>query len=187
MPTHPTQSWSQLKPHLQRLDKEQLLVLLRDLYALNADNKVFLATRCLAGTPAEMMAPYRQIIRQVFNPDRGMPSLQLGAARKALRDFKKACADPLLVIDLMLFYVEQGVICTNSYGDIDAAFYESLISVYRSAAELTMQLADEAAIELFRPRFSQLVSDTGRIGWGLNDSFTSIDGALLGWPDEEPE
>lgn len=26
----------------------------------------------------------------------------------------------------MLFYVEQGVLCTNSYGDINAPFYESL-------------------------------------------------------------
>ena len=103
---------------------------------MNADNKVFLSTRLLAGTPDEISEPYRRIIRQVFNPDRGMPSFRLSAARKALNDFKKASADPLLVLDLMLFYVEQGVICTDTYGDIDEPFYDSLLSVYNSAARL---------------------------------------------------
>ncbi len=114
MPTQPPQSWSKLKTHLQHLDKEELLLLLRDLYALNADNKVFLSSRFLAATPEEMAAPYRRIIRQVCNPDRGMPSLQLGAARKALNDFKKACADSLLLIDFMLFYCYcSGIMSAN--------------------------------------------------------------------------
>ncbi len=158
-----------------------------DLYALNADNKVCLATRFLAATPEEMTAPYRRIIRQVCNPDRGMPSLQLGAARKALDDFKKACADPVRVIDFMLFYVEQGVICTNSYGDINAPFYESLLSVYRSAAELTSQLGDLAVIAQFRPRFEKLIQDTGNIGWGFHDGMVDIYWTFLPSDAEGPE
>jgi hypothetical protein len=93
----PTPTWSHLKPHLQRLEKQELLVLLRELYGLNADNRVFLATRFIPVAPEQMAEPYRKIIRQVFNPDRGHPSLQLSAARKALNDFKKACNDPLLL------------------------------------------------------------------------------------------
>ncbi len=46
-----TPTWSHLKPHLQRLEKQDLLLLLRDLYVLNADNKVFLSTRLLASIP----------------------------------------------------------------------------------------------------------------------------------------
>lgn len=60
MPTQPSQSWSHLKTHLQRLDKEALLLLLRDLYALNADSKVFLSGHFLVATPEELMAPYRR-------------------------------------------------------------------------------------------------------------------------------
>ena len=48
MSTQSAHPWSHLKPHLQRLDKDALVLLLRDLYALNADNKVFLSTRFLA-------------------------------------------------------------------------------------------------------------------------------------------
>jgi hypothetical protein len=184
MPTQPAPSWSKLKSRLSALNKDALLSLLRDLYALNADNKVFLSTRFLTTTPEELAAPYRRIVRLVFNPDRGMPSLQLGAARKALNDFKKACADPLQVIDFMLFYVEQGVICTNSYGDINAPFYESLLSTYRSAAELNSKLADSALIEQFRPRFAKIVWDTGSIGWGFHDGLEEIYWDLLPAADE---
>ncbi len=153
---------------------EALLLLLRDLYALNADNKVFLSSRFLAASPDEMAAPYRRIVRQVCDPDRGMPSLQLGAARKALNDFKKVCAEPRLVIDFMLFYVEQGTICTNSYGDISGPFYESLLSVFHSAAELTSQVGDLIVIEQFRPCFEKLIEDTGNIGWGFHDGMVDI-------------
>ncbi len=175
MPTHSTtQAWSHLKPHLQHLEKEELLRLLHDLYALNADNKVFLSTRFLAITPEEMAEPYRKVIRQVFNPNRGEPSLKLSAARKALNDFKKACADPLAIIDLMLFYVEQGVICTNTYGDINESFYSSLASVYRNAAELAGEITDLAVLDQFRPRFARIVRDTSDIGWGFHDELREI-------------
>lgn len=176
----PAQSWSRLKPHIQRLEKDELVQLLRDLYRLNADNKVFLATRFLSATPDEMAEPYRKIVRQVFNPDgRGFPSLQLGTARKALNDFKKACADPVAVIDFMFFYVEQGVICTNTYGDIDAPFYNSLLSVYRSATELFANIDDPAVIELLHPRFLDIIRDTRDIGWGFHDGILEFSAEIL--------
>ena len=176
----PTQSWSRLKPQLQRLEKDELVQLLRDLYALNADNKVFLTTRFLAATPEEVAEPYRKIIRQVFNPGRsGFPSLEIGVARKALNDFKKACADPLAVIDFMLYYVEQGVICTNTYGDIHASFYSSLLSVYRNATELVAKTDDPDVIELFHPRFHDIIRDTGQIGWGFHDGILEVSAGIL--------
>ena len=170
----PSPTWSQLKPHLQRLEKQDLLLILRDLYALNADNQVFLSTRLLADTPDEIAEPYRRIIRQVFNPDRGMPSFRLSAARKALNDFKKASADPLLVLDLMLFYVEQGVICTDTYGDIDEPFYDNLLSVYGSAAQLDGEIKDPRLIDPFQHRFQKIVSDTRNIGWGFHDDLVEV-------------
>ena len=168
-----TPTWSHLKPHLQQLSKEQLVALLRELYALNADNKAFLATRFIPTAPEQIAAPYRKVISQVFNPDRGHPSLQLSAARKALNDFRKACNDPLPLIDFMLFYVEEGVVCTRTYGDIDAPFYSSLLSVYRSAAELTSKLPPAQA-EVFQPRFLAIIRDTRMIGWGFHDGLIDI-------------
>ena len=176
----PTQSWSHLKSHLQRLEKDELVQILRDLYRLNADNKVFLTTRFLSTTPDEMAEPYRKIVRKVFNPEGpGFPSLQLGLARKALNDFKKACADPIAVIEFMLFYVEQGVICTNTYGDIDAPFYSSLFSVYRNATDLVAEIDDPAVIEPLHARFLTIIRDSDRIGWGFYDGIVEASTAIL--------
>lgn len=170
----PKTTWTHLKPHLQRLDKEQLLALLHELYELNADNKVFLTTRFIPAAPDQMAEPYRKVIRQVFNPDRGHPSLKLSEARKALNDFKKACNDPLLLIDFMLFYVEEGVVCTRTYGDISAPFYSSLLSVYREAARLAAKIKEPALIEPFKPRFQAIIRDTKMIGWGFHDALIEI-------------
>lgn len=175
----PTPTWSHLKPHLLRLEKGELLALLRDLYGLNADNKAFLATRLLPATSDAIAEPYRKAISQVFNPERGHPSLQLSVARKALNDFKKACKDPLLVIDLMLFYVEEGVTCTMTYGDIDAPFYASLLAVYRSAAQMVSEIDDPAQADAFQPRFHAIIRNTPMIGWGFEDGLIDIYTSVL--------
>ncbi len=183
MPTQPSPTWPRLQPHLDRLDKAALVGLVRDLHELNADNRTFLAARYLARTPSETAAPYRRNVKQVFNSDRGAPSLQLDAAAKALRDFRTLCADPLQVVDFMLFYVEQGVICANNYGDVDTPFYEDLLTVYGSAAELINRQAD-VVIERFRPRFAKIVRDTGKIGWGFHEGLEDVYWEFLPEADE---
>ncbi|WP_423225855.1 hypothetical protein [Candidatus Amarolinea aalborgensis] len=68
MPTKLTYTWTHVKARLKDLQPDDFLLLLHDLYALNADNRLFLTTRLLGGTPTEMVAPYRTAISQVFNP-----------------------------------------------------------------------------------------------------------------------
>ena len=68
MPTKLTYTWTHVKARLKDLQPDDFLLLLHDLYALNADNRLFLTTRLLGGTLTEMMAPYRKAISQVFNP-----------------------------------------------------------------------------------------------------------------------
>ena len=47
---------------------------------------------------------------------------------------------------LDIISVEQGVICTNNYGDIDERFYSSLESVYADAVALLRQLGSHELI-----------------------------------------
>ncbi len=68
MPTQPTYTWTHVKAQLKDLQKDDFLLLLHDLYALNADNRLSLTTRVLAATPAAMVARYRKAIFQEFNP-----------------------------------------------------------------------------------------------------------------------
>ena len=97
MPTQPTYTWTHVKAQLKDLQKDDFLLLLHDLYALNADNRLFLTTRLLAGTPAEMVAPYRKAISQVFNPmaaARSSPVLR-GAPRRNI--LTSRCAGAILI------------------------------------------------------------------------------------------
>lgn len=173
MPTKPP-TWTQLKQQLSHYEKPELLRLLQELYQLNTDNKLFLATRLTQSDPNELAEPYRKVIQAEFNPSRGFPRLNLRSARKAINDFKKACADLAAVADLMIFYVEQGVICTRTYGDIDERFYISLESVYADAITVIVQANDPVLIEVFRPRLSRIVRDTSHVGWGFHDELSRL-------------
>lgn len=167
MPSNPT--WSQIKSRLVVHEKEYLLTVIRDLYQLNADNKVFLASRLVAGQPEILAEPYKRAIRREFNPDRGFPRLNLEAARKALNSFKKASADPRATIDMLVYYVEQGVACTRKYGDIHQAFYTSLELAFAEAVVLVRKTGSTEIAEEYRSRMERIVADTSRIGWGFHD------------------
>lgn len=160
------------------------MALLRELYGLNADNKVFLTTKLGMLTSEEMAEPYRKIIREEFNPTRGFPSMRLRTARKAVTDFKKASSDPGAVVDLMLYYVEQGVICTNNYGDIDESFYNSHESMYAAAMDLLNAVDEPDLYERFRSRAKQILRDTRHIGWGFHDALTDEFYSKYPDPDE---
>ena len=173
-------TWSQLRRTLTELEKPELLDLIQQLYKLNADNKVFLTSRLTSLDPSELAEPYRQIIRAQLNPARGEPTLSLRTARKAVTDFCKACDDPAAVVDLMLFYVEQGVACTNRYGDLYESFYASMESMYESALELLHESGDPALPDHFRDRAYQIVRDTSGSGWGFHDQLRELYDSYLG-------
>jgi hypothetical protein len=167
-------TWSQIKARLSSLDQKELLDIIRDLYRLNKDNKVFLTTQFGLGFSEALAEPYRRAIRREFNPDRGFPRLNLGTARKALNDFKKANADPQATLDMMIYYVEQGVACTLQYGDIDEPFYSSLEGVFEDAVALLRQMDNPEITSEFYPRLERIVKDTGGIGWGFHDYLVEV-------------
>ena len=60
---------------------------------------------------------------------------------------------------MMLYYVEQGVICTNVYGDINESFYNSLEGVFEDAIALIKKVDKPEMIEAFRPQVKRIVVD----------------------------
>ncbi|MBN1220258.1 MAG: hypothetical protein JXM69_15120 [Anaerolineae bacterium] len=156
------------------LEPPELLDIIRDLYRLNKDNKVFLTTQLGLGSSEELAEPYRRAIRREFNPDRGFPRLNLGAARKALNDFRRANADPRAEIEMMVYYVEQGVACTLQYGDIDEAFYSSLEGVFEDAIALLRQRDNPEFEAEFCPCLERIVRKTSGIGWGFHDYLDEV-------------
>jgi hypothetical protein len=69
---------------------------------------------------------YKEIIKNEFFPKRGIGKLRLATAKKAISDFKKISTSHEGVIDIMLYYVEQGVQFTEEYGGINERFYISI-------------------------------------------------------------
>jgi hypothetical protein len=167
-------TWSQIKSRLSPLGKEDLLNIIKDLYRLNGDNKVFLTSRLMSEPSHSLAEPYRRAIRREFNPDRGLPRLNLQAARKALTAFKNASANPSAVIDMLIYYVEQGVACTRQYGDIHEQFYRSLESAFEEAVSLVRDTGSPEIVEKFRPRLERIVGDTSGIGWGFHDYLSDV-------------
>lgn len=123
---------SDVKKRLQSRELPELLELVHELFKLSGENQTFLAARLLNDTASTFpLEPYRRRIEQVFYRRNGWPQdkLQLGVARKVIRDYQKATGNLPGTVELMLTYVDTGTAFTCSFGDIDAPFYNSLTSV----------------------------------------------------------
>jgi len=125
----------------------------------------------LSDDDEEVRAKYKALVVREFTPERGFPQLRLSVARKAIADYQKVSGSLAGRIDLMLAYVEAGVRCTNTYGDLYEQFYLSMESMYKSAVDLVTEHKLQSTYE---PRCWQIVQDTRNIGWGFHDELSLI-------------
>jgi hypothetical protein len=171
-PTKPG-GWSTLRRHLATWDKPALLALVKDLYEVAAENRDFIQARCQYGgqtgeSGGESLEKYRGKIVEQFFPARGFGKLQLGVARKAIRDYRKATGNLPGTAELLMTYVENGAEFTQDYGDIDERFYSSVES---ALDELAALLRGEARgmYPQFSERLARVEQMTNGIGWGFHD------------------
>jgi len=81
-------------------------------------------------------------------------------------DFNKLSGKPPLTIDIMLHYVEQGVMFTDQYGDIDEPFYDSMEKMFEEALKLAEQ---NNVLSRFQKTCEEIVSRACE-GWGFKDA-----------------
>lgn len=158
-----------LKKELKTLDKDQLVALIADLYKKNKAAREYLDFY-VQPNERELFEKYRTKVVEAFFPKRGY-QLRLREARQALSDFQKLEPAAEQVADLLLVYVETGVQFTNTYGDIDEAFYTSLENAYAKALALLRQ---EQLLPQFAARTAQIVRDTRGTGWGFHDYLVDV-------------
>lgn len=120
----------------------------------------------------ELLAKAKKKVRNEFFPARGLGRLSLSIAKAAIKDFGRVSKNPANYIDLQLYYVECGVEYTNTYGDIDERFYNSMESVYQDVIDMLENMDDEEMIRRFHDRLRAAVDDTSNIGWGFHDYLT---------------
>lgn len=169
--------WTEIEEELAELGKPALIRLLKQLYNASTDNQAFFVSRFSEEdvTP-EAREPYRKRITHQFFPKRGFGKLDLRLARQAIRDYRRATLDIAGTADLMLTYVENGTRFTNTYGDIEESFYNSMVSVLSEAVKLIEK--NPTLFPQFYDRLETLVYETSGIGWGYGDDVHEIVGEL---------
>jgi len=173
----PKQTWSAVKSAVIKLSHDQLLSLTAELYRLSKQNQAFLHARFADAEAA--MDECKVVVGDCLYPDvqRNRP-LQVAKAKKVVADFCKAVANPIAQADLMLVFLEQGNAFTVEYGDVDAGFYNALITMASRAAETICVLPQELQ-QPFRDRFAEVVQSSSGIGWGYHDELVEIYGAAF--------
>ncbi|MEM9219917.1 MAG: DUF6155 family protein [Cyanobacteria bacterium P01_F01_bin.150] len=160
-----------LKKHLKQLPQDELVAEIAELFKRFPEVKDFYQVKLSAGDDSAIAEKYKKVIENEFFPARGFGKARLSVGKKAITDYKKVCSTMSGLIDMMLFYVEQGVQFTVEYGDIDEPFYNSMESVYDKALALIVQ---SSLHEQFYQRCSQVVSQTSGMGWGFHDALSSM-------------
>jgi hypothetical protein len=160
-----------VKQYLDTRSREQLITEIVDLFSKIGSVKDYYQSKLNLGYSAEVSEKYKSIIKHEFFPARGFGRAQLSVARKAVSDYKKVSTSKYGVADIMLYYVEMGVQFTNTYGDIDEPFYNSMESMYERAVKYIVQHKMQVQ---FEERCRKIVNDTSGIGWGFHDELGYI-------------
>ena len=173
-----------LKQHLKSASKEDLIDDIAELYKKITGVKDFYQLKLSSPDETQVISKYKQTIENQFFPKRGYGEAKLSVAKKAISDYKKVSVSALGVIDLMLFYVEQGVKFTNAYGDINEGFYNSMEGMYEKTIELILKYKQES---IFKDRCKKITKDSSGIGWGFSDALLDMFNAGFRAEEDEEE
>ena len=156
---------SKLKKSLSGKDENELLEEIINLFKKFPQVQEYYALAFSEEGEELILDKYKEIITNEFFPKRGYGKARLSIAKKAISDFKKISGKPLLTIDIMLHYVEQGVGFTDQYGDIDGPFYDSMEAMFERA----LKLAEEYnLLSSFQKNCEEIVNGACE-GWGFKD------------------
>ncbi len=157
-----------LKQILKTKTNAQLIEDIAFLYKTFPQVKEYYQSSFSGGDDSAIQRKYKNIVRAEFVPGfkKTFPDARVSVARKAISEYKKVAISKYGIADIMLSYVEAGVIYTNDFGDIDQPFYNSMVSMYENTLKF---LAKEQMLAEFDDRLLTVVKDTDGIGWGFHD------------------
>ncbi|MBD2357670.1 hypothetical protein H6G41_24175 [Tolypothrix sp. FACHB-123] len=160
-----------LKQYLKSCSQEELISDIAELFKKFPSVKDYYQIKLYPQEDKEIATKYKKIIESEFFPTRGLGKARLSVAKKAISDYKKICKTDAALIDVMLFYVEQGVKFTKAYGDIDEPFYLSMEGVYEQAVGIIIKSNLQ---DIFQQRCRKIMENTSGMGWGFHDTLTDI-------------
>lgn len=167
--------WFDLKKTLQEADKKELIDIIQNLYRLCEENRRYLLARSMeAKAEPGVLEAYREVIKNEFFPEEGHGMLRYSVAEKAIDSYWKASRDFEGKMELMLFYVENGVDFTNEYGDIDEEFYDKVVDMLEKFCTLLKTPEGKALYPRFKKRLFEIRKKSEGIGWGFEDDVESL-------------
>ena len=169
--TQPKISLTILKNYLKSRSQEELISDIAELFKRFPGVKDYYQIQLYPEDQQQVAAKYKKIIEDEFFPSRGLGRAKLSVAKKAITEFKKVNRTSVGLVDMMLFYVEQGVKFTSTYGDIDEPFYMSMEGMFEKAVKEIIKYHLE---DRFQNRCRKIVSDTSEMGWGFHDVLKEI-------------
>ncbi|PSB07713.1 hypothetical protein C7B62_19030 [Pleurocapsa sp. CCALA 161] len=169
--TQPKINLTTFKKHLKARSQEELIADISELYKRFQPVKDYYQIQLAPQDETQVAAKYKKIIEDEFFPTRGFDRAKLSVAKKAITEYKKVTKTATSLIDIMLFYVEQGVRFTDAYGDIDEPFYISMETMYEKAVN---EIIKHGQQDIFQKRCYKIVSDTSDMGWGFHDTLSEI-------------
>lgn len=176
---------TELKKRLNEYEHKELIELVVEIFKANKEVQNYLSSKFLGDEVIEEIYKVaRKKIKDEFFPERGFGKLRLADAKKEITAFKKATKDDKRTVDLMLFYVEQGVDFTCSYGDINENFYSSMVKMFDQVAMECDR--DEELYQEFSTRLRNVISNTEGIGWGFHEALVDCY-YYIEWVHEEDE
>jgi hypothetical protein len=130
-------SVTEVKNILKEKSREELLELLVESYKTIPLLKEYISVKYGSQDNIEkILEAYKDKIYNVFFPKNMKTQFKISDAKKAVNEFKKLCSSEELTIELMLYYVEMGIEFTNTYGDINEAFYNSVAAMYEAVVSV---------------------------------------------------
>lgn len=160
-----------IKKYLQQFSKEQLIAQIIELNTKYKDVKTYYEFSINPNSTKAKDA-VKKIIGKCISTNintNGSSKLKLREARKAVTDFKKLSPTENDMADVMLFYVECGVDFTNTFGDIDEPFYNSMAGMFHDAGKYIKTNGLQAQ---FKQRCKKIVDDARNTGWGFYDELS---------------
>jgi len=160
-----------LKSFLSSKTEKELIEEISGLYRHFKNVRDFYDVQLSQDHAVDLLKQHKKILKDEFLPQRGFGDARLSVARKTVMDYKKIVGLNENLADLALYYVEIGVQYTNTYGDIDEPFYNSMETMFEQALKWMKQLNLLAS---FQSRAEKICAETENIGWGFHDMLGQI-------------
>ncbi|NMM63079.1 hypothetical protein HBE96_10275 [Clostridium sp. P21] len=168
-------SETEVKNILKEKSREELLELLIESYKTIPLLKEYISVKYGSQDNIEkIFEAYKNKIYNVFFPKNMKIQFKISDAKKAVNEFKKLFSNEKLTIELMLYYVEISIEFTNTYGDINEAFYNSVAAMYEAVVSAINKQDDSEICNNFKERLKAVVDDTNGMGWDFHDELSDI-------------